>query len=1024
MQQDRPGCLVPAYWDVNSTRWDTLITAKQTYKNVPIAVIINIDGGAGSSTNSSWNLLINRLRSNNIIVLGYVNTNSAQDDVNTVVIPTINAWDSYYPQIDGIFFDNLAIQDTTANKTYYQTAAIHAKTKFDVTVGNCKVAANVVEDKWSGGQVSIDTFVVWDGGRLDAVDTSYSKYQHLPNYEVAVMAWGIPALDTSWIGQMAQYMGWIYTTTGTGSVPYNSLPSYFNNLISQLDKLGAGVTPTPPPPTAGTGGSTGTGTGAGNVSVKDKFGVRKIYWTKEGGEEWFMNMQDLLSDSRVQNFEGENIKKMSDGSYQSNGGSNGQLRVEAWSPAYSNQTQRKNARWLNVETTIYAKHISGSSSYVFQLYCKGGHHTSARHCEGCAYKFRWAQDGTCKFAKEVCHSAYSGNVASKSSGTKWNNGRWHGLKAVQYNVQEGNNTYVKLELWGDPDCSDSNGNLVIRNNWRLYTTYVDRGGWAAGSSAFNRDCGGCGRSRDEILTGTYSVTNSSSKNYNRNLVAYRTDGRTTRFMFFSAREIDPDRPTASTTPPTTEPPVEEEPEPPIPPAEEEPPEEEEPIPPIEEPPPPTPPPEEPPSYDLLTQTEVEQFVSQYGYRVTSYNNKTDGEVAFKLQISGSDYTILTQDVVTAWLVTKSYALTEFSSQAGLIIDIVGRPSDTPTTPPPPPPPPPIEPEPEPEPEPPPPGDGTVTLDPWSGKKIYSTKSGGYEWYMDMAGTTTPATDGKLSIYNLTVSKNSDGSYKGKSSSGSDVALFMVPQRNGYNPVTTAQAAKNHSYLHDRGYMQDASDWRNVEMTMIVKANQLLSSPETAVFQLYARGGRHLNPTPNCEGSALRAYVYSNGQTSCRKEQWHSSFAPHINGPGIGSIVGKWVGIKFVIITREVYGGYATKQEIWLDKNLDGTWEKWDERTDQGNWGDQGDTCKGAPDQLITWGGPLAFFGWSGFRDVDFKWFAIREISSSGVPIYIPPPTAGDTPTDFPYDPGSGGGTGEGTWENPYEGQEEEPNVCG
>jgi hypothetical protein len=49
------------------------------------------------------------------------------------------------------------------------------------------------------------------------------------------------------------------------------------------------------------------------ASGVDKFGIREIYSTKSGGEEWFMNMQDPTSDLR---FDPQaTITKNPDGSY-------------------------------------------------------------------------------------------------------------------------------------------------------------------------------------------------------------------------------------------------------------------------------------------------------------------------------------------------------------------------------------------------------------------------------------------------------------------------------------------------------------------------------------------------------------------------------------------------------------------------------------------------------------------------------------------------------------------------------------
>jgi hypothetical protein len=82
---------------------------------------------------------------------------------------------------------------------------------------------------------------------------------------------------------------------------------------------------------------------------------------------------------------------------------------------------------------------------------------------------------------------------------------------------------------------------------------------------------------------------------------------------------------------------------------------------------------------------------------------------------------------------------------------------------------------------------------------------------------------------------------------------------------------------------------------------------------------------------------------------------------------------------EQNGETAVKMEIWVDMNEDGNedgpWVKVDENIDEGGWGDEGGECGGDPDQIITWGGPIATFRWDGASDVDIKNFSVREIEA-------------------------------------------------
>lgn len=61
----------------------------------------------------------------------------------------------------------------------------------------------------------------------------------------------------------------------------------------------------------GTGGG-GDGGGDGDAGQLDKFGIKKIYSSKPGGEQWFMAMQDPNNDPRTK---APSMSKNADGSW-------------------------------------------------------------------------------------------------------------------------------------------------------------------------------------------------------------------------------------------------------------------------------------------------------------------------------------------------------------------------------------------------------------------------------------------------------------------------------------------------------------------------------------------------------------------------------------------------------------------------------------------------------------------------------------------------------------------------------------
>jgi len=287
------------------------------------------------------------------------------------------------------------------------------------------------------------------------------------------------------------------------------------------DKLGnqalVSITDSSPDSSGGT-----VPTSDGSTSV-DKFGIKKIYPTKTGGNEWFVNMADPKSDTMFRNL--PTMTKQSDGSWQV---SASQVRMEAWSPS--------NQKWLNVEITEYAK-IVGGTNQLLQEYSRGGHHTDKDQCLGSAYKGRLYGDGHTAFVKEITHPAYAGNRGSVQATNTPLADRWIGFKTVIYNFVENGKTYVHMESYIDNDVTDSNGNLVIKNNWKLASVYEDKGGWSSSDSDFNASCFPTNKDSTQQYRQRDEIHNTSGGTSTQNIAAFRSDDLTWNWKYLSVREI-------------------------------------------------------------------------------------------------------------------------------------------------------------------------------------------------------------------------------------------------------------------------------------------------------------------------------------------------------------------------------------------------------------------------------------------------------------------------------------------------------
>lgn len=233
----------------------------------------------------------------------------------------------------------------------------------------------------------------------------------------------------------------------------------------------------------------------------DKFGIKEIYPTKSGGEEWFMNMDDPRNDPRIGG-EGPStifVSQNDDGSWkvQSTEVRYGVLTSSGYHPdlittlnqqalAAKGYMQSPND-WKNVEMTGYFKvnaftDTTQNGAPHIELLARGGRNTNddgtrdglSRQCEATTYHSNTYLDGRIKFEKDLEHTiGYTTGDPEKQHAITPLLGRWIGIKAIYYNLPDGR---VRLEQWIDEDSN---------NNWHKMLHYTDDGNWGGGYP----DCG-------------------------------------------------------------------------------------------------------------------------------------------------------------------------------------------------------------------------------------------------------------------------------------------------------------------------------------------------------------------------------------------------------------------------------------------------------------------------------------------------------------------------------------------------------
>jgi len=222
------GTIVPLYTYPTDSSWNTIISVKDAHPNVPIVAIINPNSGPGSSRDINFANGINTLRTHGIIVIGYVYTSYAGRSIANVE-NDINAYHSWYPNLNGIMFDEMS--NVAGHESYYSTVSQYVKSLvgFTYTVGNPGT------DTIPSYVGTVDTITIYENSGLPSLSYLDGWHSNYPRSNWAIVPYNVPSLDQSFVTQAKNYVGYIYITSDNLPNPWNTLSAYFSTLISDLD---------------------------------------------------------------------------------------------------------------------------------------------------------------------------------------------------------------------------------------------------------------------------------------------------------------------------------------------------------------------------------------------------------------------------------------------------------------------------------------------------------------------------------------------------------------------------------------------------------------------------------------------------------------------------------------------------------------------------------------------------------------------------------------------------------------------
>jgi hypothetical protein len=196
----------------------------------------------------------------------------------------------------------------------------------------------------------------------------------------------------------------------------------------------------------------------------------------------------------------------------------------------------------------------------------------------------------------------------------------------------------------------------------------------------------------------------------------------------------------------------------------------------------------------------------------------------------------------------------------------------------------------------------------------------------------------------------------------------------------------------QGYMQDPSDWKDIEQTAYYRLKKLHDGKKNGGphIEHVMRGQRSTSETKSyggCSSSCSNNYhlhAHFDGRQKYEKDLDHTtdywskqppdSEKQHASG---NWPMNQWVGFKTIVYNK----GDGVQLETWTDIKGNGEWVMTHNLFDSGHWpvADASTVqkhCKTSGQPPITWGGPLTVFRSDNIEDYDIKWASIRSIDSS------------------------------------------------
>lgn len=237
--------MVPAYifpgGSTNLAAYDDLVDAAS---RIPLTVIINPASGPGTSTEPAYNSIISDIQNAGGKVIGYIPTTFGNRSAVDIVADA-QSYNSFYGAgtFDGFFLDEFSndIGDIGTHQTVYSDIkAIDPSLSVFANPGT-----SVPQAFFSLTQPTADTIVVFENFASEyPANNPPSYYDSLDASQLAQIihtvstAGDVEATVSGIVDQaVADNTGWLYVTDDILPNPFDTLPSFFDSLVDNVEAV-------------------------------------------------------------------------------------------------------------------------------------------------------------------------------------------------------------------------------------------------------------------------------------------------------------------------------------------------------------------------------------------------------------------------------------------------------------------------------------------------------------------------------------------------------------------------------------------------------------------------------------------------------------------------------------------------------------------------------------------------------------------------------------------------------------------